>query len=71
MSSGMLGQYLCFSSDSFHSICSGKTLGPGAQNFIDSERILYCKIVEPMYARFLKKCYRKFNTSLSTHPDCH
>ncbi|KAK0485566.1 hypothetical protein EDD18DRAFT_1111365 [Armillaria luteobubalina] len=39
------------------SICSGKTLGPGGQNFIDSEKDLYRKVIEPMYARFLKKCY--------------
>ncbi|KAK0495264.1 hypothetical protein EDD18DRAFT_1076179 [Armillaria luteobubalina] len=50
------------------SICSGKTLGPGGQNFIDSEKDLYRKVIEPMYARFLKKCYHKFNTLLSTYP---
>ncbi|KAK0474668.1 hypothetical protein EDD18DRAFT_1090485 [Armillaria luteobubalina] len=50
------------------SICSGKTLGPGGQNFIDSEKDLYHKVIKPMYARFLKKCYHKFNTSLSTYP---
>ncbi|KAK0475301.1 hypothetical protein EDD18DRAFT_1090008 [Armillaria luteobubalina] len=46
------------------SICSGKTLGPGGQNFIDSEKDLYRKVIEPMYARFLKKCY-------STKPSGH
>ncbi|KAK0214469.1 hypothetical protein IW262DRAFT_1239403, partial [Armillaria fumosa] len=50
------------------SICSGETLGPGGQSFIDSEKVLYQKVIEPMYARFLKKCYYKFNTSLSTYP---
>ncbi|KAK0229017.1 hypothetical protein IW262DRAFT_1263416 [Armillaria fumosa] len=39
------------------SICSGETLGPGGQSFVDSEKVLYRKVIEPMYARFLKKCY--------------
>ncbi|SJL10260.1 uncharacterized protein ARMOST_13644 [Armillaria ostoyae] len=51
------------------SICSGKTLGHGGQNFVDSEKVLYRKVIEPMYARFLKKCYCPEDCQAMALPD--
>ncbi len=32
-----------------YSLCAGKTLGPGGQNFINSEKALYDWLLVPMY----------------------
>ncbi|KAK0433670.1 hypothetical protein EV421DRAFT_1741359 [Armillaria borealis] len=42
-------------------ICSGKTLGPGGQNFIDLEKVLYRMV--------LKKCYHSEDCQAMALPD--
>ncbi|PBK58704.1 hypothetical protein ARMSODRAFT_1028034 [Armillaria solidipes] len=48
------------------SLCAGKTSGPGGQNFVNSEKALYDKVLVPMYGRFLRKCFREYTISLYT-----
>ncbi|KAK0456977.1 hypothetical protein EV421DRAFT_1688622, partial [Armillaria borealis] len=40
------------------SLCTGKTSGPGGQNFVNSKKALYDKVLVPMYGHFLRKCFR-------------
>ncbi len=49
-----------------YSLCAGKMLGPGGQNFINSEKALYDRLLVPMYGQFLWKCFREYSISLYT-----
>ncbi len=49
-----------------YSLCAGKTLGPGGQNFVNSEKALYNRLLVPMYGCFLRKCFREYTISLYT-----
>ncbi|KAK0237082.1 hypothetical protein EDD85DRAFT_790771 [Armillaria nabsnona] len=51
------------------SLCAGKTLGPGSQNFVNSKKALYNRLLVPMYGRFLRKCFCPEDCQAMALPD--